>query len=64
MISEIRVGDDKIQIIGDRASLAAVIAGQQTAGGKVSGLVRKWRTMRNKDYNSYVIEINYCFKRG
>ena len=54
---EIRVDDHKIQIIGDKASLAAVIAGQQTAGGKVSGFVRKWRTMRNKDASLYSIEI-------
>ena len=35
---EIRVHDHKIQIIGDKANLAAVIAGQLTAAGKVSGL--------------------------
>lgn len=58
VITEIRVGDDKIQIIGDKASLAAVIARQQAAGGKVSGFVRKWRTIWNKDDNSYVIEIS------
>ena len=46
---EIRVDDHKIQIIGDKASLAAVIAGQQTAGGKVSGFVRKWRTRQGSN---------------
>jgi site-specific DNA recombinase len=46
---EIRVDDHKIQIIGDKASLAAVIAGQQTAAGKVSGFVRKWRALRESN---------------
>ena len=49
VIQEIRVDDHKIQIIGDKASLAAVIAGQQTAGGKVSGFVRKWRTRQDSN---------------
>jgi len=53
---EIRVDDHKIQIIGDKANLAAVIAGQQTVAGKVSGFVRKWRTMRNKDDNLYILD--------
>lgn len=47
VISEIRVADDKIQIIGDKASLAAVIAGQQIADGKVRGFVRKWRARQD-----------------
>ena len=46
---EIRVDDHKVQIIGDKANLAAVIAGQQTATGKVSGFVRKWRTMQDSN---------------
>lgn len=49
VISEVRVDDHKIQIIGDKASLAAVIAGQQSAVGKVSGFVCKWRTMRDSN---------------
>ena len=57
VISEIRARDHKIQIIGDKASLAALIAGQQTVAGKVSGFVRKWCAMRNRDYNSYLIEM-------
>ena len=40
VVCPIRVDDHKIQIIGDKASLAAVIAGQQAATGKVSGFVR------------------------
>ena len=49
VIQEIRVDDNKIQIIGDKASLAAVIAGQQTAAGKVSGFVRKWRARQDSN---------------
>ena len=32
VISEIEVDDDKVKIIGDKATLAAVIAGHQAAG--------------------------------
>ena len=46
---EIRIGDHKIQIIGDKANLAAVIAGKQTAAGKVGGFVRKWRTRQDSN---------------
>lgn len=49
LISDIRVDDHKIQIVGDKASLAAVIAGQQTAAGKVSGFVRKWRARQDSN---------------
>ena len=49
VISEIRVDDYKIQIIGDKSTLAAAIAGQQTQPGKVSGFVRKWRTRQDSN---------------
>lgn len=49
VIHEIRVDHDAGQIIGDKASLAAVIADQQTAAGKVSGFVRKWRTRQDSN---------------
>lgn len=49
VFSEIRVGDEKVPIIGDEADLAAVVTGQQTAGGKVSGFVRKWRTRQDSN---------------
>ena len=49
VVSEVRIHDHKIQIIGDKASLAAVIAGQQAATGKVSGFVRKWRTRQDSN---------------
>jgi site-specific DNA recombinase len=49
VISEIRVDDDKISIIGDKATLAAVIAGQNTANANVSGFVRKWRTRHDSN---------------
>ncbi|WP_395688404.1 hypothetical protein [Aestuariivirga sp.] len=49
VFQEIRVNDCKIQITGDKASLAAVIASQQTTAGKVSGFVRKWRTRQDSN---------------
>ncbi len=49
VIQEIRVDDDRIQIIGDKANLAAVVAGQQTAAGKVRGFVRKWRPRQDSN---------------
>jgi hypothetical protein len=55
VIQEIRVDDHKIQIIGDKASLAAVIAGQQTAAAKVIGFVRKWRARQDETGHRYLI---------
>ena len=49
VISEIRVDDHKVQIIGDKSTLAAAIAGQQTEAGKVSGFVRKWRARKDSN---------------
>ena len=49
VISEIRVDDDKISIIGDKATLAAVIARQNTGNANVSGFVRKWRTRHDSN---------------
>jgi site-specific DNA recombinase len=46
VISQIEVDDDKVRIIGDKATLAAVIAGRQTGEGRVRGFVRKWRARR------------------
>ena len=37
VISEIEVDDNKVRIIGDKATLAAVIAGRQTGEGRVRG---------------------------
>ena len=58
VVSEIRVDDHTVQIIGDTATLAAVIAAQQTADGKISGLVRKWRTGRDRDEN-WVVRLSH-----
>ncbi len=55
--ADIRVGDAMLRFPADKAILAGVIAGQQTATGKAGGLVRKWRTMRNEGGNSHAIEI-------
>ena len=49
VVSEVRVDDHKIQIFGDKDSLAAVIAGQPAAFGKVSGVVRKWRARQDSN---------------
>ncbi len=49
VISEIRVDDDKISIIGDKSALAAVIAGQNNGNSNVSGFVRKWRARNDSN---------------
>jgi DNA invertase Pin-like site-specific DNA recombinase len=49
VISQIEVGNDKIRIIGDKASLASVIAGRRTEGGPVRGFVRNWRARRDSN---------------
>ena len=49
VISEIRVDDDKVSIIGDKATLSAVIAGQNGTNANVSGFVRKWRTRHDSN---------------
>jgi len=41
VISNVEVGDDRILIIGDKASLAEVIAGQAADAANVRGFVRK-----------------------
>jgi site-specific DNA recombinase len=57
VISQIEVDDEKVRIIGDKATLAAVIAGRQTGEGRVRGFVRNWRAGQNKTANTYLIEI-------
>jgi site-specific DNA recombinase len=49
VISQIEVDDDRIRIIGDKATLAAVIAGRQTQQANVHGFVRKWRARRDSN---------------
>jgi site-specific DNA recombinase len=49
VISEIRVDDNKVSIIGDKAALSAVIAGQNGANANVSGFVRKWRARNDSN---------------
>ena len=44
VISRIEVDDHRIQIIGEKAALADVIAGRNTPSGDVRSFVRKWRT--------------------
>ena len=47
VISRIEVDDQKVRIIGDKATLADVIAGRQTQAGNVRGFVRKWRARKD-----------------
>jgi site-specific DNA recombinase len=49
VISQIEVDDDKVRIVGDKATLAAAIAGQQTHGTNVRGFERKWRARRDSN---------------
>jgi site-specific DNA recombinase len=49
VISEIQVDDDTVRMIGDRATLAAVVAGHQTGEAQVRGFVRKWRARRDSN---------------
>jgi site-specific DNA recombinase len=49
VISHVEVDDDKIRIIGDKATLAAVIAGRQTQATNVRGFVRNWRARRDSN---------------
>jgi len=49
VISQIEVDDDKVRIFGDKAALAAVIAGRQTQATNVRGFVRKWRARRDSN---------------
>ena len=49
VLDRIEVGDETIRIYGDKDVLAAAIAGQQTAAGKVRGFVRKWRARKDSN---------------
>jgi site-specific DNA recombinase len=50
VIAQIEVGDDTVRIIGEKASLAAVIAGTNPSETtRVRGFVRKWRARRDSN---------------
>jgi len=49
VISYVEVDDDRVRIVGEKATLAAVIAGQETQSSKVRGFVRKWRARRDSN---------------
>jgi site-specific DNA recombinase len=49
VISYIEVDDHKIRIVGDKATLAAVVAGRQAQSDNVRGFVRKWRARRDSN---------------
>ena len=46
VVARVEVGPERVRIIGEKASLAQVIAGQQASPQpRVSGFVRKWRAL-------------------
>jgi site-specific DNA recombinase len=49
VIARIEVGDDKVRIVGEKASLAAVIASKPPDAAHVRGFVRKWRARRDSN---------------
>ena len=49
IISRIEVDDGRVRIIGEKASLANVIAGRETGSGNVRGFVRKWRARHDSN---------------
>jgi hypothetical protein len=49
VISAVEVDDDVVRIIGEKASLANVIAGRQTGFQNVRGFVRKWRARKDSN---------------
>ncbi len=57
IVDAVEVDDKAVRIIGSKEVLQDVIAGKQNTNGNVRGFVRKWRAIRNKTANAYVIEI-------
>jgi hypothetical protein len=53
VISHMKVGDDKVRIVGDKATLAAVVAGRQVQSDNVRGFVRKWHTICGRNRGLY-----------
>jgi site-specific DNA recombinase len=49
VIAYVEVDDDCVRIMGEKATLAAVIAGQETQSNKVRGFARKWRARRDSN---------------
>ena len=49
VISYVEVDDDRVRIVGEKATLAAIIAGQETQSSKVRGFVRKWRARQDSN---------------
>ena len=50
VIARVEVGPERVRIIGEKASLAQVIAGQKASPQpRVSGFVRKWRGRRDSN---------------
>ena len=58
LLSEVAVTREEIRITGSKSVLARCASTDLgDAAPMVLSFVQKWRTMRNKDYNSYVIDV-------
>ena len=57
VVDRVEVDDHAIRIVGDKATLEQVVAGQASTAAWVRSFVRNWRAGRNKTANSYVIDI-------
>jgi hypothetical protein len=49
IISRVEVDDGRVRIIGEKASLANVIADRETSPGNIRGFVGKWRTRHDSN---------------
>ena len=49
VISCVEVGAEKVRIVGDKATLAAIIAGRQAEAANVRGFVRNWRARKGSN---------------
>ena len=49
MISMVEVDDGKVRIVGEKATLASVIAGRQSNFKNVRGFVREWRARKDSN---------------
>jgi site-specific DNA recombinase len=49
VISHIEVDDDRVRVVGDKATLAAAITGRQVQSNNVRGFVRKWRARNDSN---------------
>jgi site-specific DNA recombinase len=55
VVDRVEVDDHAIRIIGDKATLEQVAAGQVSSAAGVRSFVRKWRANQNKTMNKYAM---------